>query len=173
MVEFREDTIIYPSMIKLVGCLCAEIAASGLPEPCSCAPMLGALVLDFCSACEDGKCGGQAWVRLIRAFPSTNFPVPLLDPQNCVAPLAYELEIGITRCKPLGKTSGVRGYTPPSMDQIVAALRLQTADIAVMRRAVLCCFGDDDFDYILGTYQPLPIDGDCLGGTFNLFVQGA
>jgi hypothetical protein len=173
MAEFREDTIIYPSMISLVACLCAEITESGLPEPCSCGPMMGILTLDYCTACDDGKCGGQAWVRLIRAFPSIEFPVPMLDLQNCTAPLAYELEIGIVRCKPVGKASGVRGYTPPSLEQNVGALRLQAADIAAMRRAVLCCFGEGDTDYILGTYQPLPIDGDCLGGTFNIFVRGA
>jgi hypothetical protein len=87
--------------------------------------------------------------------------------------MAFELEIGIVRCKPAGSASGVRGYVPPTLEQNVAALRLQTADIAAMRRAVLCCFGqDDDTDYILGTYTPIAPEGDCLGGVFNVFVWG-
>lgn len=169
---FREDTIIYPKMIELVACLCTEITASGLPEPCSCAPMIGSLVLDYCGTCNDGTCGGQAWVRLVQAFPSIDFPGPSLELRNCVSPLAFELEVGIVRCKPVGTSSGVRGYVPPTLEQNVAALRLQTADIAAMRRAVLCCFGENDTDYILGTYTPVTPDGDCLGGAFTVYVWG-
>jgi hypothetical protein len=171
MVEFREDTIVYPTMIDLSACLCGEIERSGLPTPCSCGPMIGSLVLDYCSTCMDGKCGGQAWVRLVQVFPSIDFPSPLLASQNCSAPLAFQLEIGIVRCKPTGTNSNLRGYTPPSLEQNVEALRLQTADVGAMRRAVLCCFADGDTDYILGSYQPLAGDADCLGGTFTVFVR--
>ncbi len=170
MAEFREDTAIYPKMIELSACLCEEITASGLPEPCSCGPMIGSLVLDYCGTCKDGSCGGQAWVRLVQAFPSTDFPNQLTDLRNCNAPLAFELEIGVARCKPIGTASGVRGYVPPTNEQNIEALRLQTADIAAMRRAVMCCFGADDTDYILGSYTPFPTVGDCLGGTFNVYV---
>jgi hypothetical protein len=170
MAEFREDTSIYPRMIELSACLCTEIENSGLPTPCSCGPMVGGLVLDYCGTCKDGSCGGQAWVRLVQAFPSTDFPSQLLELRNCTAPLAFELEIGIVRCKPVGTSSGVRGFVPPSLEQNVSALRLQTADIAAMRRAVLCCFGETDTDYILGTYTPISPDGDCLGGVFNVYV---
>jgi hypothetical protein len=170
-VPFREDTIIYPAMIALSACLCTEIEVSGLPEPCSCGPIIGELVLEYCGACADGKCGGQAWVRLVSVFPSVEFPAPLLATNNCAAPLAFQLEVGIVRCKPLGSTSGVRGFVPPNLEQTVEALRLQTADIAAMRRAVQCCFGNTDQDYILGQYQPVTPDGSCLGGAFTVYVR--
>lgn len=172
MAEFREDTIVYPTIINLSACLCAEFEKSGLPEPCSCGPMVGELVIDYCTGCADGKCGGQAWVRLVSVFPSVNFPQPDQDLNNCASPLAYQLEVGVVRCKPTGTTSGVRGFTPPTLDQNVAALRLQTADIAAMRRAIQCCFDDSDLDYIIGQYNPVTPEGDCLGGAFTLWVRG-
>lgn len=171
MAEFREDVVIYPKMIELSACLCAEIANSGLPEPCSCGPIVGSLVLDYCGTCTDGGCGGQAWVRLVTAFPSMTFPSPLSDSMNCYAPLVYQIEVGIVRCKPVGKASSARGYAPPTLDQNVGALRLQTADIAAMRRAIQCCFGNADFNYIIGQYTPVSPDGDCLGGAFLVTAQ--
>lgn len=170
MAAFREDTLVYPKMIELSACLCTEIEASGLPEPCSCGPIVGDLSLDYCGSCSgEGKCGGQAWVRLVNAFPAVDLPNPLFELRNCGAPLAYQIEVGIVRCKPIGTTSGARGYRPPSLDQMVEALRLQTADMAAIRRAVYCCFGgDDETDYILGTYTPTSPDGDCLGGAFTV-----
>jgi hypothetical protein len=170
MAEFREEEFIYPLMIKLSGCLCSEIEASGLPGVCSCGPIVGTLVLDYCTGCKEKGCSGQAWVRLVDAFPSIDFPSPVAQPQNCHAPMAYTIEVGIVRCKPLGGNTQLRGYVPPTMEQNVDALRLQLADLAALRRAVQCCFAGDDITYQMGIYNPTPPDGDCLGGFFNVIV---
>ena len=170
MAVFREDTTIYPIMVQMSACLCTEIDDSGLPTPCSCGLMVGELVLDYCSSCKDGKCGGQAWVRLIDAYPSVNFPLPALDNNNCTYPLAFNLEVGIVRCKPLGTANGVRGYNPPSIEQQVKAIRLQTADIAAMRRAINCCLAGSGREYVIQNYSPVPQDADCLGGAFQVTV---
>jgi hypothetical protein len=172
MAAFREDDIIYPTIIQMVACLCTEIEDSGLPTPCSCGPVVGDLVLDYCGQCSEGKCGGQAWVRLVDSFPSNDFPSPNQTLNNCKVPLAYLLEVGIVRCKPVGTASGVRGYVPPSMDQQVGALRLQTADMAAIRRAISCCLDSDNLDYILGSYIPISAEADCLGGAFQVWVRG-
>lgn len=173
MAVFREDTIIYPTMIEMSACLCLEIEQSGLPAVCSCGPLIGSLVLDYCGTCTDGKCGGQAWVRLVDAFPSEEFPAPSQILTNCNSPLAYQIEVGIVRCKPVGTSSGVRGYVPPTLEQNVEALRLQLADFAAIRRAIQCCFAkNDDIDYIMGSYSPVSPDGDCLGGAVTLWVRG-
>lgn len=170
MATFREDDFIYPKMIELSACLCAEIEDSGLPGTCACGPIVGTLVLDYCTNCKDKGCSGQAWVRLVDAFPSLDFPSPIQTPQNCNAPMAYTIEIGIVRCKPLGSNSQLRGFVPPTAEQNVDALRLQLADIAVLRRAIQCCFGKNDTTYIMGTYTAAPPEGDCLGGYFNVTV---
>jgi hypothetical protein len=132
--------------------------------------MVGALTLDYCSDCVDGKCGGQAWVRVADVFPSAEFPVPSQTISNCNVPLAFTLEVGIVRCKPMGENSQLRGYTPPTLEQNVGALRLQMADMAAIRRAIQCCFGEDDTTYIVGTYVSSPAGGDCLGGYFSVTV---
>lgn len=171
MAEFREDTVVYPKMIELSACLCAEIEASGLPTPCSCGPIAGALTLDYCGSCSDGKCGGQAWVRLTSAFPSSDFPNPRAEAFNCFVPLVFEVEVGIVRCKPVGTASGMRGYVPPSLEQQVAAVRLQTADMAAILRAVNCCFANGDFNYSVGQYTPVTPEADCVGGAFTVTIQ--
>lgn len=170
---FVEDFVIYPTMIELSACLCTEIEASGLPGTCACGPIVGDLTLDYCGSCKDGKCSGQAWVRLVDAFPSADFPTPQFVPSNCFSPLAYTLEVGIIRCKPMGKNNTARGYTPPTLEENVEALRLQLADMAALRRAVQCCFGEGDRTYILGVYAPVTPDGDCLGGSFTVQVWSA
>jgi hypothetical protein len=167
-----EDRAIYPTMIRLAGCLCLEMEAEGGPALCYCGVIAGELVLDFCGGdCGANGCGGQAWVRLSSAFPSSSFPNPADLTNNCFAPLAYSLEVGVARCAPMGDAGGPNGYTPPTLDQQVEALRLQTADIAAMRRAIQCCFGEADTDYILGQYdQSFVNGGGCLGGVFTVTV---
>ena len=168
----REDTTAYPTLIRLAACLCLEMEASGGPELCYCGPIAGEVVMDYCGGgCKESGCGGQAWVRFMDAFPSTTFPGPDATLSNCYAPLAFSLEVGVARCVPMGEASGANGYLPPTMQQNVDALRLQLADMAAMRRAVQCCFGQDDTDYILGTYdQTLVNGGGCLGGTFSVLA---
>lgn len=164
MADFREDTSIYPTMLKLTGCLCAEIADSGLPEPCFCGVLEGGdVAFDYCTECDNGLCG-QAWVRLDTAYPSTSFPDQAID-ANCVTRIAYTLEVGITRCAPLPDDSG----NPPTVDEHLAAVRLQTADMQAMRRAIACCMGaEEDRDYVLGLYSPYPNGGGCTGGYWQV-----
>jgi hypothetical protein len=168
-----EDTLIYPTIVELAACLCLELEAAGGPPLCYCGPVAGELALDFCGgSCDGDGCGGQAWVRFDSAFPSIAFPAPdgaLLG--NCRSPLAFSLEIGVARCAPQGTNSGVNGYTPPTMEEYVEAIRLQLSDVAAMRRAVQCCFGKNDRDYILGSYDQLTVSsGGCLGGLFSVAV---
>jgi len=174
MAEFREDTIVYPTMVALSACLCAEITASGLPEPCFCGLLPGSTVsLDFCGAGKcDGECGGQAWVRPGEMFTSVAFPSPDTALQNCNSPLAFRLEVGIARCLPMGRNNPVGGYIPPTLDEQLAATRLQMADAAAMRRAIQCCMAaNENLDYVLETYSPLPPQGGCGGGTWTVLIR--
>lgn len=172
MAEFREDTLIYPKIIEMSACLCLEIEASGLRPVCSCGPVVGALSLDYCSSCAEGQCGGQAWVRFVTTFPSIEFPQQQVLASNCTVPVVYQIEVGMARCKPVGTSSGVRGYQPPTLEEQVDALREQMADVAAMYRAINCCFmGNKDGNYNIGQYTPLSPEGDCLGGSFLITVQ--
>jgi len=164
-----EDDLVYPAMVRLVACLELAIAARNLPAPCVVAPMIGDLTLDYCGECSENGCG-QAWVRLVDTFPSVSFPTPDQSVNNCGTLWAATLEIGIVRCKPLGTSTGIRGYAPPSTTQLLDALRVQTADMRAMREAVQCCFATGDTPYMIQQYQPGTPDGDCLGGIFNVII---
>lgn len=161
---FREDTTVYPTMLELAGCLCVELAASGLPEPCTCSVLPGGdVAFDHCTECSDDKCG-QAWVRLTNAFPSQQLPEPDVT-GTCASRLAYTLEVGVVRCAPMPDSAG----NPPSVDEQLAAVRLQMADMAAMRRAIACCLaGNQDRDYILEPYLPYPTLGGCVGGAWTV-----
>lgn len=170
-MNFTEDPVIYPAVVRLLACLSSEISDSGLPTPNDISPLVGQLVLDYCGECSGNK-NGQAWVRVVEAFPSSNFPQPDVTPLNCGTALAFQLEMGIARCKPTGTNNGVRGYNPPTLEEKITALRLIMADMAAMHRAISCCFEDEDLDYIMGSYTPLQVDGDCMGGVITITVRG-
>jgi hypothetical protein len=170
-MALREDTLAYPTVISLSACLCLELEKSGGPALCYCGPIAGEVSLDYCGGgCDGTGCGGQAWVRLLDVFPSSVFPSVDSTLANCRSPFAFTIEVGVARCAPMGE-SGANGYVPPTMEQNVEAIRLQAADIAAMRRAVQCCFGEGDVDYILGQYtQSLVNGGGCIGGAFTVIV---
>jgi hypothetical protein len=173
MSTLREDTGVYPLLVELAACLCTEMQASGGPELCYCGPVAGDVVLDHCGgdACDSNGCGGQAWVRFVDAYPSGAFPSPDNTLANCKTPMAYTVEVGVARCLPGGSANGATGYTPPTMSEQLEAMRIQTADVAAMRRAIQCCFGASDRDYVLGVYdQTLVNGGGCLGGMFRIVV---
>jgi hypothetical protein len=174
-IKFREDDFVYPLMVELTGCLCGEIERSGLPEPCQCSIIPGSeAVLDYCGECDPGGCGGQAWVRMAGAYPSQRFPSLDEGVVPCGSPMAYIIEIGIARCVDVGDASGIGGFTPPSVESQVAAVRVQTADMAAMRRALTCCLTEnhDDLTYTLGQYVPIA-GGGCNGGTWTVTVWSA
>jgi hypothetical protein len=166
-VPVVEDTSIYPLLTRLTDCLCSEMESSGLAVTCRCllVPGVGP-TLDFCDAGCDGSCPGEAWVRLMRAFPSTNFPGQ--DAQGtCAAPLGFEIEVGVSRCLPVGDSRG----NPPDDQAIFEVARLQLADMAAMRRAIMCCFAKVDTEYVLGNFEPTFASGGCLVSTWGLLVR--
>lgn len=174
-MALREDEFVYPMMVELIACLCNEIAAAELPVPCQCGLMPGPdAVLDYCGECDGSNCGGQAWVRLAGAYPSSLFPS--IDEINatCQSPLAFQIEIGIARCISVGEATAIGGYTPPSLEEQIDAVRIQTADMSAMRRAISCCLTEkyEDLTYSLGAYTPLA-GGGCNGGSWFVTVWSA
>lgn len=117
---------------------------------------------DHCGCGNDGC--GMAWVRLVRAFSSTQFPTP--DVQiNPSAPMAVLLEVGALRCIPVGKSK-----TPPSEVEQINATLSQLSDMEAIRHALGCCEVLANRDTALGSYSPLS-SGDCGGGAWQVTVQ--
>lgn len=149
---------------RLVECVCEEIAK--VHPVCYCGPLFGGdTPIDFCNECDDGACG-QAWVRLVQAFPSSIFP-QFDEGGSCTMPLAYEWEVGVARCAPTLDEQG----NPPTREQNLDAVVRQYEDMDALRRAILCCFGVDDIDYTLGVYQPIPVQGGCNVATWQVWSR--
>lgn len=157
------DTMIWPVIQELVGCLCAEVNADG--ELCYCGPLVGSdIPFNFTTDCSEGV----AYVRLDSTFPSTvAFPQADQTPRETWR-LAFNLVVGVLRpAYPVDN----QGNVDP--DEFRASGALMAADMAAMYRAIVCCFAEQfpDALYVLGSYVPIPLEGEVVGGEWQLTVS--
>lgn len=164
-----DDTLILPVLDALRACLCEQLAVSPGGVPCFCGLYPGGPVpADGCT-CGRGATGcGQAWVRLARVFPTTQYPQQTNTP-GCAVGLAAVIEVGVRRCLP--GTSSINGQVtfPTAADQ-AEAVRVQMGDLAAILRAITCCPALARMNPILGAYAPEDA-GDCGGGVWPVTVQ--
>lgn len=164
--EIRLDRAIWPVVEAMSVCLCTTLDEAGLGDLCYCGPFPGQQAYDQMG---EGTLG-QAWVRVVRIFPSITFPTIEQTPRrSCGAELAVELELSVMRCAPMPTDSG---RVPPTMSEQWDATRLQMADMAAMQRAVQCCYTDSDL-VMLGNYTPSGPAGGVVGGAWQVFVSAA
>jgi hypothetical protein len=163
--ELVDDTIAWPILMDLVQCLCAELAKSNLPPVCICSPMPGeTIAVDYVTAEA-----GMAWVRLVQAYPSTNFPAQTAA-ASCGAPLAIQYDVGVAYCAPTLEEDG----SAPGMLVQFETTQVQLAAMAAIRRAILCCLGAATKDAVLGLYTPMGPAGGVVGGFWTVAIaQGA
>lgn len=153
---------ISPILASLQECLCAELAATG-EQVCFCGVVAGSSVLaEYVSAS-----GVMGWVRLLASYPSRTFPQPDSDLLICgSSTLAYEIEVGIGRCAPIGSAT-----TPPTAEEWWDLADAQAKDIAMMLRAIQCCLRDIDRDYMLGQVDIDGPQGGVLLTAWNVFIS--
>ena len=165
--DMRLDQAIWPVVEAMSVCLCSTLNDAGLGDNlCFCGIFPGAQAYDQMG---EGT-AGQAWVRVVRIYPSNTFPQIEQNPRrSCGSDLAVELEIGVLRCAPMPTDAG---RIPPTMSAQWDATRLQMADMAAMQRAVQCCYSDSDL-VMLGNYTPAGPTGGVVGGTWQVFVSAA
>lgn len=158
MAEYTENASVWPFMVSLQQCLEEENSKAGLPPLSFIAPMAGSdLALYYAE-------GGQAWVRIVTAFPSTTIPAPDQRMAKCSTPLAFTIEVGVVRCAVQVKEDG----EGPTAREWFEWTRMQAADMSMMHRAISCCVGRRD--YVLGTYTPIGPAGNAVGGAWTLTV---
>lgn len=168
------DDPMFKVVSRLADCLCKELAAAKGPDLCYCGLWFG----DGIPPLGANGCKGTAWVRLVSAFPSRNFPQPddLSLPSACSTRLAYEVEIGVARYAPRAEGREVM----PDPQQIFNATRLYASDLRAASRALRCCLPEEqkraqapDILVALGQYTPLPYAAGRSGGTWQGWIGWA
>ena len=148
---YQADTFIMPTLVALKKCVCEELERSGLAEGCGCALQHGSPGPANIPAV--GK--GYAWVGIQNAFPSKAFPQPEISDGSCLAPLAATIQVGLIRCYPIQQSGD-------SEENMLKYLDKQMADMAALRRALVCC--SNDFYVSLGSYTSVGPEGGVYGG---------
>lgn len=153
---------LYVRLTDLAACLCAQIQESGEPDVCFCGVIPGdAAVADHAGDCEV-KCG-MAWVRLSNSYPVTGVGIPDETAGNCGSSMGLEVEVGILRCLEIPADG-----SPPPPPAMSEAVRLQSADLMTIWRAVMCCEAINSKDVRIGEYRPMGPLGGLYGGAFTI-----
>lgn len=120
----------------------------------------------------DSCCPGLGWVRVVRAFPSVNFPQPATTRVGCPDLLfAAEIELGIARCATVPDEEGFVDPDDVTNDALQLGLdrsalfQLVTCDLPPILRAES---GGSDCRMTLGEWTPLAEQGGCMGGTIRV-----
>lgn len=160
------DPSVLPVATVLLGCLQDTLAETAAP-PASVSLRVGTQVELLLSQSRDECCEGVGWVRVAAIYPSENFPNPDAAWSSC-GPMQWAavLELGVARCAPTPEADDM-----PSGDDWNAIAEAVLADAAAMRKA-LCCFADLETDrmHLAGLWQPLPVEGGCVGGSMSVTV---
>jgi hypothetical protein len=168
------DPLVMPLARELLDCLDIEIAKVASP-PRYVQLRPGTVVDHLLSTSEDECCDGLAWVRPAGFYPSSGtFPVqddtPIKGAAAGARAWAVTLEMGAVRCAPTPEATAIP--TGDEWDDVVQAVM---DDAAAMRRAI-CCFIDAKHGrsgrVLPGLWQPLSVQGGCVGGILPVTVQG-
>lgn len=170
------DGVALPALLALRDSLAAWWAAQ--PNPVK---VLGlrwgndysALIGSTGNSTVDEGCPGICWIRFVSLGEvRTGLPAVAPSASPCgPASWGVTVEIGVQRCaaqfpKPEGSL--------PDDDQWAAIVTQATADMAVVRKAVLCAAlpvpagGSRGVSW--GTQSPLPIDGNLTGSTIQVTI---
>lgn len=165
------DPMVMPRAREMLECLGQEIAKV-LNPPLYVQLRPGNVVDHLLSTAEDECCQGLAWVRPAGFFPSSAvFPTQDASPQpKGVSAWAITLELGAVRCAPTPDQNSI-----PTAEEWDTTTQAVMDDAAAMRRAI-CCFIDAvpnrAKNVIPGQWQPLSIQGGCVGGIIPVTLRG-
>jgi hypothetical protein len=119
---------------------------------------------------------GQLALSIVRDFPSVTFPVDdSLNPVKggCMSrPLAYEVNVSLTRCVPGVQKSG----QPPTPASLLAAALVMEGDAWAVETAVACCLASlkasyTIFDYRYTGARRVGPEGNCAGIDLTFYFQ--
>lgn len=162
------DNPLFAKLSALNDCLTKELEELRGPGFCYQGLMVGDQTAPL-GLVDTGRNLGVSWVRPVSSFASTSFPLP--DEPTiraaCKGALAMEVEIGVARCLPVARDRN----THPDPQDVFEASRLYLADMAAMRRAVLCCYKILNPERTaLGTWSPLEAAARVSGSTWQAWI---
>lgn len=155
----------------LLACLQAALAAGPAPiTPEHVMLRAGAEVTPLLGTKDDECCRGLGWVRIDGVSGVRNVG-DKLNVSCFQAERTLTVELGVVRCAPTAQDiSGV----PTETQWTAAALQLD-ADMGAMETAVCCAFASLDAtpaeEVSVRSYQPLGVDGNCIGGTMLVDIR--
>lgn len=161
------DPVVMPLAHELLDCYAVEL--DKLEQvPAYVQLRAGNVVAHLLSTYQDECCEGLAWVRPSAFFPTSAFPTQDAAPvRGGTRAWAVTLELGYVRCAPVGDED-----TLPTAAEWEATVQAVMDAGAAMRRA-LCCFQEGRNGRMLpGTWQPIEVQGGCVGGIMPVTVQG-
>lgn len=148
------DLPIEDLLVSIQNCWCEALQDSVGGAPATCCIIVGQPVVPDC-------CSGFAWVRMLSAYPTLDFPSQDTEAHRCrVDTWAAVIEIGVTRCAPqpcdpLGN---------PCCDSEFDATLAMLDDFARLRRLLSCCVGVPADSVVPGQWavQGAGAEGGCL-----------
>jgi hypothetical protein len=139
-------------LLAIQECWCDLLAESLGGAPADCCLIVGEPSVPEC-------CGGYAWVRLVNAYPSVEFPSLDTEPRRCPLNLwAAVVEIGITRCAP--KACDQLGNV--CCESELEATLVMLDDFRLLRSLLGCCVPIPSDGIIPGTWNVQGPEGGCL-----------
>lgn len=160
------DPVVMPLARDLLECYTVELAKLESP-PAYVQLRAGNVVSHLLSTFQDECCEGLAWVRPASFFPSSStFPTQDAAPmKGGTRAWGVTLELGFVRCAPVGDENQI-----PTAEEWDATIQGVMDGAAAMRRA-LCCF-EKGRRVLPGVWQPIEVQGGCVGGLMPITVQG-
>lgn len=133
-------------------CWCDKLATSLGGAPADCCSISGEPVVADC-------CSGYAWVRLINAYPTLDFPAQDTEARRCPLGLwAAVIEIGISRCA--AQPCDTLGNVCCESEAAASAILLD--DFDRMRFVLDCCLGIPGDTVVPGQWSVRGPEGGCL-----------
>ncbi len=159
------DNTFFPASQAMLTCLTMAVGFISVP-PAKIQIRPGSAVALDLSQNANECCDGLAWVREGDVFPSTTFPIADTGRLRCATTWAFEMEIGIVRCAPVGDIQNM-----PTEDEWLETALLLSEDLAAIRRTI-CCFDDAwPYDVATGRISKLGPEGGCVGNFASFTVQ--
>jgi hypothetical protein len=165
------DTRVLPVAEQLMRCLCDAVLLNPDP-PAICGFRTGTTGQPLAGLSVDECCGGAAFIRILRTFPSWATPNESPLSFSCAQPSAAEFELSMWRCTSLGTMN-----VPPTQAQW-DALNTKLLNDRLSMMDAICCFmrQRDKRSVKFNDWTPVDVEGGCVGSTIvvsaDLFGTG-